>query len=388
LVPVLSVLGYLLSTRQAKRIFDLRWLLLVAVALTVSLPAWIFYYKQWGWEGIRFFVWTNTVGRANGDYFGSTTDPTFYIHNLLYLFIPWSLFFYYSSIQIFKKQFRQKLLPSDQYVFWGIWLPFLLLTLSSSKLPNYFQCIIPFIAVQTARSWIINFQNKEMNKKVVAIQNTMIVFLWILVPLASFVLFPVKSPVWIIVLMLFLITVHFVTKQWDTESRMFYRSIAASGALLLLMILHVSPILFGTQAQLSAANTINSKAKLHDLAFNFNYKSILEKANKAKNHRQNEQKATFNDENYNYELMFNSKLRIEQVKNANQILFVIPNRNVWVYADEEGHHFLSKQAILPDTTYVIPHFNLARTIKYINPKTRNKAMETKYLLYYNNDKKE
>jgi hypothetical protein len=154
------------------------------------------------------------------------------------------------------------------------------------------------------------------------------------------------------------------------------------------MILHVSPILFGTQAQLSAANTINSKAKLHDLAFNFNYKSILEKANKAKNHRQNEQKATFNDENYNYELMFNSKLRIEQVKNANQILFVIPNRNVWVYADEEGHHFLSKQAILPDTTYVIPHFNLARTIKYINPKTRNKAMETKYLLYYNNDKKE
>jgi 4-amino-4-deoxy-L-arabinose transferase-like glycosyltransferase len=96
-IPAFAVIGHILLKKEFRFLLDYRWYLGTVLAFVVASPALIGLMNQFGWEGIRFFFWENNVGRITGTYIQAVNDPIFYVHTLLYMFLPWILLFFISA---------------------------------------------------------------------------------------------------------------------------------------------------------------------------------------------------------------------------------------------------------------------------------------------------
>ncbi len=82
-IPGAAVGTHLLLTRNFKGILNYRWLLAVPIVFIVILPALIGLFQHFGIEGLKFYFWTNNVGRVTGSYKGTNSDPqvfTWWLH--------------------------------------------------------------------------------------------------------------------------------------------------------------------------------------------------------------------------------------------------------------------------------------------------------------------
>ena len=119
-IPAFAVVGHILLKRDFKFLFDYRWFVGIALAFLVASPALFGLMNQFGWKGIRFFFWENNIGRITGSYVKAITDPFFYVHNLLYLFLPWSLLFYISAFSEFRMLIKTRFCSNEFFTLIGI----------------------------------------------------------------------------------------------------------------------------------------------------------------------------------------------------------------------------------------------------------------------------
>ncbi|NQU52830.1 MAG: glycosyltransferase family 39 protein, partial [Bacteroidetes bacterium] len=91
-IPVFAIGANLIMQKRWNEIFHLRWIVAAIIVSIIILPALIGLLNQFGLEGIKFYFWTNNMGRITGSYHGNNTDPTFYIHTALYMLAPWTVF--------------------------------------------------------------------------------------------------------------------------------------------------------------------------------------------------------------------------------------------------------------------------------------------------------
>ncbi|QKZ12846.1 ArnT family glycosyltransferase [Spirosoma sp. KUDC1026] len=170
LVPIgAGLVIYWLLTGQWHELLKPRWYVAVLVSFVFTLPEIYCLYQQFDLHpekvvfdetnvsGVKFFFWDSQFGRFfNTGPIKGQGDKLFFLHTLLWAFIPWSLPLYVgvgkALAGLFKRQNPRPIQAGPEYVSLGSGLAtFLLFSLSGFQLPHYINIVFPFYAVLTAQ---------------------------------------------------------------------------------------------------------------------------------------------------------------------------------------------------------------------------------------------
>lgn len=170
LIPIGAglVLHWIL-TGHWRELLKPRWCLAIALSFFFTVPEIYSLYQQFdlhpekvvfgqtGVSGIRFFFWDSQFGRFfNTGPIKGEGDPFFFVHTLLWAFIPWSLPLYAGIGNALATLFRHRnqffSQPGPEYVSLGSGIAtFVLFSLSGFQLPHYLNIVFPFFAILTAQ---------------------------------------------------------------------------------------------------------------------------------------------------------------------------------------------------------------------------------------------
>lgn len=193
LIPIGAglVLHWLL-TGHWRELFNLRWYVAIVLSFAFTLPEIYCLYQQFdlhpekvifgktGVSGIQFFFWDSQFGRFfNTGPIKGEGDKLFFVHTLLWAFIPWSLPLYVSIgkrlVDLAKRRIGSTFQP--EYISLGSGLAtFVLFSLSGFQLPHYLNIVFPFYALLTAQ-FLVGLQPVNLRKWTLA--QTVIGFLLI-----------------------------------------------------------------------------------------------------------------------------------------------------------------------------------------------------------------
>jgi len=138
------------------------WVVLVLVLLFITPELYALYEQfdhhpeKWvfgrqGVSGICFFFWDSQFGRFfNTGPIRGSGDPLFYLHTLLWAFLPWAVLFYVALYWWIRKVVQnRKALPELISLGTGL-ITLLLFSLSKFQLPHYINIVFPFYAILVA----------------------------------------------------------------------------------------------------------------------------------------------------------------------------------------------------------------------------------------------
>ena len=357
-IPAFAVGGHILLKKEFRKLLDLRWLLGILISFVVVSPALIGLSNQFGWEGIRFFFWENMAGRYTGTYVANAVnDPFFYIHNLLYLLLPWSLLFFFAVFLEFQQLFKSKFKSAEFLTLTGIWIYFLIISSSESQLPNYVFPVIPLMAVIIAKWIVIVSEGNSLKWKIaLTIQNVVVSLVWIAIFVLAIYLFPgVKFYYWFIVLAGMAAT-YYVLKKCDV---LWIKLVAPSAiaviSLFFLLNTHIFPYIFSFQAPPKAARYFTEKSAENEKLYNYRYTQ--------------------------YELFFYSDPQALQLYSAEEMKVAASQKGNWIFTDKEGLEEIMKLNLNPEVIEY-RHLFLNKGAKFILPEKRQSALFPMYLVHF------
>jgi 4-amino-4-deoxy-L-arabinose transferase-like glycosyltransferase len=357
-IPAFAVVGHLALKRNFRSFLNYRWYLGILLAFAVASPALIGLMNQFGWEGIRFFFWENNVGRFTGSYIPSTNSPGFYVHNLIHLFLPWSILFCVSVFMEFTTLFKNKFKTHEYFTFTGIWIYFIIINLSSNQLPNYIFSIIPLIAILTAK-WIdiaLN-ENPRLLKIFSNIQRYIVIVLWVGIFIIAFYLFRTsKAYVLILIFGGILLSLFVLLRAKEKLTKTVLLTLISFTCMMLLLNVHVFPYMFSFQATPKAARYFSESAGEGEKLYNYKYPQ--------------------------YELFFYSEPQAIQIKSDDEIKAIAGKKGNWIFTNEEGFKEIEKLGITPEFVQEYKHLALNRPAGFISPSTREKTLKPMYLIKY------
>lgn len=160
-----AVVVHLALCRQWKQLFHLKWVLAIILTLVFLFPElyslWYQFdahpekivFGQTGVSGIRFFFWDSQFGRfMNTGPIKGKGDVFFFVHTLLWAFLPWSLLMYYALFKKIKSTWKRDAeTPAEFYTLGGSLLILLVFSISKFQLPHYANIIFPLLAIITAQ---------------------------------------------------------------------------------------------------------------------------------------------------------------------------------------------------------------------------------------------
>lgn len=228
-----------------KELFSLKWIVAFVLIALFSFPEVYTLYKQFdlhpekevfgttGVSGVRFFFWDSQFGRFfnNGPITGKG-DPSFFLHTMLWAFLPWSLIFY---VALFWKIVKSgRLYPQQEYITVGGGVTMLLIfSLSKFQLPHYLNILFPFFCIITAQ-YLCRLQKPAWIRGIKIIQYIIIVALMLL-PLLLIFFFRPNQTILAIPYMLVVIGISFwVFKKsslYEMTGKSYLASLGAYGFL-------------------------------------------------------------------------------------------------------------------------------------------------------------
>jgi 4-amino-4-deoxy-L-arabinose transferase-like glycosyltransferase len=153
MMPLVSVGGHILLSRQWKMIVNWRWLVLISLVIVGLVPMCIGLYDQHGAEGLKFYFWTQSFGRITGESnWQNDTSPLFFFGQYVWSFLPWILLgvaAVFNELRQLSSKLKSK--DSEYYLISGIALVWLALSLSKFKLPHYIFVVYPLISILTSK---------------------------------------------------------------------------------------------------------------------------------------------------------------------------------------------------------------------------------------------
>lgn len=226
MVPIFSFVPHLIIHKQYKLLFRWEYIVGLVIILLLLLPMDIGLYQQFdlhpekvmygktGTSGLRFFYWTQSFGRITGESIWHENDSiTFLFENLLWGFLPWTLFFVIGLLaevyKMIKNKFKIK--SSHEWITLpGFLITYLALGSSRYQLPHYIYVVLPFISIITAKC-IYNITIKENNgncNKVLSIVH-FVIFSILLALLVYLMFVPFNTNKLLITLLLFAAAIIF-----------------------------------------------------------------------------------------------------------------------------------------------------------------------------------
>lgn len=272
LIPIGGALaGELIFKQQWKQVFHWRWvlaLLLVAVFITPELYC---LWKQFDTHpektvlgntnvsGIRFFLWDSQFGRFfNTGPIKGKGDKLFFLHTLLWAFLPWSLIMYtalFTGIWRGIKKMNDGL--SEWYTLTGSLLTLLLFSFSGFQLPHYSNIIFPLLAIPSAH--FIGKQVQRGKRTFLVIQNILSILLIVMAAALLFFYRPAANYLFLAAAVMILVLLIFLPRLLKPENDYvpFLRSGVAVMAIGLFLNLSFYPDLLKYQSGNEAAAYMN-----------------------------------------------------------------------------------------------------------------------------------
>jgi hypothetical protein len=160
-----AIAGDLIIRRNWKQVFHWRWMVaIILIALFITPELYSLWYQfdshpektvfgKTNVSGIRFFLWDSQFGRfMNTTPMKGKGDPSFFLHTLLWAFLPWSLVMYAAFVSKTRSAIKTKMYMNQEwFTFTGSLLTILVFSLSKFQLSYYTNIVFPFLAVLTAQ---------------------------------------------------------------------------------------------------------------------------------------------------------------------------------------------------------------------------------------------
>lgn len=165
LVPAFTFLPQLFK----KNIFHpLTFLKLIGLGIFFGIgatPVLLAHYHQFGSEGLKFFLWTQSFGRITGESNWSNHPDTFFsIHTTAWAFLPFTLFLVVGLGNKIVKLINPKRFD-EMFSLSGFVLSLFALSLSKYQLPHYFYVTYPLGAVLAATALPAFWQKQKWFRK-------------------------------------------------------------------------------------------------------------------------------------------------------------------------------------------------------------------------------
>ncbi len=358
-VPAFALGTHLILKRDFKQLFHPKWALGILIALVVASPAFIGLLNQFGLEGIKFFFWTNNVGRISGEYVGENTDYLFYVHNMLYLYAPWSLLLIGSLFYEFRSISKNPLQQKEYLLLGGIWIYFIIISVAKAKSPNYIFILVPLFSVLTAK-WADHFIDLPESKGLKffrIIQNTSFGLTWVFLIALMTYLFPSWNwQYWTLFVLVAAACFYIFKQKGFIAEKLLLPSVLIIALTNFYLNKHVFPYTFSFQASTKATRMFNEKAGDDEQLYNYLYDQ--------------------------FELFFYGKTNAEQIKDLDQLNEVIHKHGSWIFTTEAGYDSIKQLAPAPiDTVYLLKHRGMNRIGgKFIFPSKRESSLENTYLI--------
>jgi 4-amino-4-deoxy-L-arabinose transferase-like glycosyltransferase len=161
MVPSLTFLPILFKkeTFQHHTLGKIGWL--IVVFCISAFPILFAHFYQFGIEGIKFFLWTQSFGRITGESSWSNHPDTFFsIHTTAWAFLPFTLFLVFGLGNKIVKLLNPNRLD-EMFSLSGFVLSLFALSLSKYQLPHYFYVTYPLGAVIAATALPAFWQEKK-----------------------------------------------------------------------------------------------------------------------------------------------------------------------------------------------------------------------------------
>ena len=228
MVPVFSFAPHLIMHRNFKMLFRWEYLVGIVIIIILLIPMDIGLYQQFdlhpekvmyektGTSGLRFFYWTQSFGRITGESVWHENDEFFFLfQNLLWGFLPWTLFLIFGLISECTKIIRTKftLNKNEEWIVLpGFLITYTALGISNYQLPHYIYVVLPFTAIIAAKSLyslVINWENRIFKN----IINGINIFIYILILsiLLVLLLFTFNTNIYLVIASLSVMGIFFLT---------------------------------------------------------------------------------------------------------------------------------------------------------------------------------
>ncbi|WP_163708656.1 ArnT family glycosyltransferase [Mangrovibacterium lignilyticum] len=358
-IPAFALGTHLILKKDFKQLFHQKWLLGIAIAFLIATPAFLGLVNQFGLKGLKFFFITNNLGRITGEYAGNNTDPFFYLHSLLYLFIPWSTLLIFAIFREFRQIKQEGTNKSEYLTFGGIWIFFIIASISKGKAPHYIFMLIPMFAVICSK-WVnilIENKNGKALKIVLYTQNTLYTLLLIFSLITATYLFPPKKLILVVPLIVALAGYILTLKSnFSYKYKLILPGVLLISSLNIYINANVLPKAFSYQASTRAAILYDVNAEEGEKLYNYLYRQ--------------------------YELFFYPKTETIQLYSMERLKENPPAHNFWIFTNQVGLDSIQNNAqisIIENHPLKNRGMNSAG-LQFILPDTRELSLNTMYLI--------
>lgn len=369
LIPIIAALGgELVVKRNWKTLFSPYWLLAIGLVFIFTIPELYSLYQQFDLHpektvfnrnnvsGIKFFFLDSQFGRFfnSGPIVKSKGDVFFFLHTILWAFLPWSILYYIATFLKIKRNVKTASKTEEYYSLFGSIATILVFSLSKFQLAHYTNIVFPFMAIITA-DFIVKLREEYKNfiRSYTVIQYCVIAVGIAVIPILAVYMFGSVSGYFILGLIVLIGVVYLVFKDKKLEriDKTFLYSTLSFILLYWFMMTDFYPNLLRYQADVNAARYVNAN---------------LPEINVVK-------KELYGD--FGFEFYTNKKINrvpIEEIKNhKSEVFFVNAKQFQWLQENRVDFEIIEK----------MDHFLITRlNIKFINKKTRETQLSNTYIL--------
>ncbi len=145
-------------------------------------------FGQVGVSGLRFFFWDSQFGRFfNTGPIQGKGSPFFFLHTVLWAFLPWSLWFYAAVVGALRRSASSER-PGEDYTLGAALLTLLVFSLSRFQLPHYTNVLFPFFCVITA-AWLDRLSEGQA-RQAARVQGVVVAAMLLLLPVLLWTVAP------------------------------------------------------------------------------------------------------------------------------------------------------------------------------------------------------
>lgn len=377
MAPALAFGAHLVLKRQWASIFRWQWLVALGVVVLVISPMLWGLYQQFdmhpekGVSGIRFFLWDQSFGRLTGDnpFINSQTTPPpkapfFFVHTVLWAFLPWTILFLFAFWDRAKHLVRSRfaLGPKDEAITTGGFiLVFIGMSLSAYKLPHYIFIVFPLAAIITAEyvERVCNANGTQrLTRALLLIQTVLSGLLWALLLVLCLFSFAMGSILlWLILMVALGLCVFILRSGRSSGTKLITVPLITIIAVNLALSAHLYPKLLTYQSATTAGRLVTEMRLPAD-----HFVSYLLGA---------------------HSLDYYSQRAVPWVSMAEHLQERVVVHETWVFTDENGRADLEAHGLVADSVVSYPDYRVTMlTPRLFIPTEREKMLKTKYLLWF------